>query len=92
MADAELKLVISADNADAIKKVKEFSQTLDGVSVASDKTKKSQDDLAASVFKGQAAWDMLKTGLKEVEGFVIDSTKAYLEAENKMSLVRSTVE
>ncbi len=92
MADTELKLVISADNADAIKKVKEFTQTLDGVSTSAGKTKKSQDDLTSSVFKAQAAWDMLKTGMKQVEGFVIDSAKAYLEAENKMSLVRSTVE
>lgn len=92
MADAEIKLVISADNADAIKKVQEFAKSLDGVSVSTDKTKKSQEDLATSVFKGTAAWDILKTGLKEVEGFVVDSAKAFLEAENKMSLVKNTVE
>lgn len=92
MADAEIKLVISADNADAIKKVQEFAKSLDGVSVSTDKTKKSQEDLATSVFKGTAAWDILKTGLKEVEGFVVDSAKAFIEAENKMSLVKNTVE
>ncbi len=92
MADTELKLVITAENADALKKVKEFADNLDGVTTATKKAKDSQESLATSVFKGQAAWDMLKTGLKSVEGFVIDSAKAFIESENQMSLVRSTVE
>jgi hypothetical protein len=92
MAEKDLKIVITADNQDAIKKIEDFSKTLDGVSVASAKTGKAQENMTSSVFKGIAAWDLLKEGIKKSTDFVMGSVNAYLEAQKAMDLVRGTVE
>lgn len=93
MADANKKLIIeiSADNKDAIKKFEELSKQVGGVKVAFNDASKATDSSTASVFKGVAAWDLLKQGVGKTTDFMKDSIKAAIEAESKMNLVKATV-
>lgn len=64
----------------------------EAVTESQKKTAASHDNMAASVFKGVAAWDLLKKSIGAAKDFLEDSTKAYLDAQQKIDLTRAVVE
>jgi hypothetical protein len=62
--------------------------------VKSDMTgmKTAHDNMAASVFKGVAAWDLLKKGVRMAIDFLGESVKASMDAEAEMAIVKTNVE
>lgn len=92
MADQKFKITITADNAEAVSKIKELAKSLDGVKTSSGNVGKAQESMATSVFKGVAAWDMLKKGVSMATDFIWSSVKAAAEAERQMAVVKTNVE
>ncbi len=90
-SDENLNLTIRAKD-EATSTLKKVKESVDGVTSATDKTKKSNEDLTASVFKGVAAWDIFKRGVQEAKQFMSESVDEYLDAQKKLDLTRATVE
>lgn len=101
----DLNLTITAkDDATATlnklqKEFDELKKSLDKVSAASSGVTEEQKKattglggLTASVFKGVAAWDLLKSSVDKVTGFMEESVSQFLEAQKKFDLTRSTIE
>ncbi len=65
-----------------------FSQVESGLN----RVKGANDNMAASVFKGVAAWDLLKQGIKIAVDFFKSSVSASIEASKEMALVKQNVE
>jgi hypothetical protein len=75
---------MSATADDTNKHLKDFND-------AQGKAGKGTESMATSVFKGGLALEALKKGTEIAIDFTKESVKAYLEAEEKMNLVRATV-
>lgn len=74
---------------------KSVDQTNSSLEANANKTKGAKDaheSMATSVFKGVAAWDMLKQGIGLAGDFIKDSAGKYLEARQTLDLVRGTIE
>jgi len=54
--------------------------------------KTSNESMATSVFKGVAAWDLLKTGVRETVKFLGDCVQASIDAQKEMAMVKQNVE
>lgn len=105
MADSQqLEFIIKAvdEASDAIAKVKAStdamkastdaaSTSFDKNSDASGKAAKSNDSLSVSIFKGVASWALLEKAVSVAVGFVEDSVKEFLDAQQKIDLTKSTV-
>lgn len=62
---------------------------------ASDTLKKigqSTEGMATSVFKGVAAWDLFKAGVKAVGSIIEDTVEEFVSAQRNIDLTRATVE
>lgn len=55
-------------------------------------TKVANDNMAMSVFKGVASWDLLKRGVSIATDFIKSSVQASIAAEREMAMVRQNVE
>lgn len=56
------------------------------------KVGQSLTGLTGSVFKGVAAWDVLKKGIQVATNFMEQSVGSFLDAQKKLDLTRATVE
>lgn len=104
MAENTLQFTIKAVD-EATKQLDAVKKSLAGMSATADDTSKHLKDfndnqskagkgtesMATSVFKGALAVEALKKGLEVAIDFTKESVKAYLEAEEKMNLVKATV-
>lgn len=78
-SQTELQIVISAiDNSS--KELERAKNALTGLGGAANEASKKNDNMAVSVFKGAAAWDLLKTGVKAAAGFLNDCMKEAADA------------
>lgn len=90
MADRDLKIVISAVN-NAKRQMDEAVGQLNQMSTSMKGVKTSSDSMTTSVFKGTAAYDILRTGIREATAFLKDSFAESLEASRIMAQVATDV-
>ncbi|MDD5527776.1 MAG: hypothetical protein PHO56_02250 [Patescibacteria group bacterium] len=93
MADnkTELQIVLTAiDNAS--KELEKVKSSLGGLDDQAKKSSQGQESMAASVFKGVMAWDLLKKGVGEATNFIKDSIEASMQAQAEMAIVKQNVE
>jgi hypothetical protein len=82
--DSTLQVVIEAKNNTG----NVFNEVKDGLNGI----KTSNESTAMSIFKGVASWDLLKTAVKAVTGFIKESIEASAKAQAEMAMVRNNVE
>ena len=105
MNDKTLQVVIKAvDDASAqLATIKakaaeleaQFGQNSDGLKQYMQDEKNANDgneSMTASIFKGVAAWDMLKEGLQMAKEFIEDAIGASAKASETMAIVKTNVE
>lgn len=89
--EKDLKIVISAVN-NSQKQMKEVKTQLDDVAKSMAKTQTTSQDLTASVFKGTAAWDMTKEGIRLATKFLGDCISESMDASREMAQIKTNVE
>lgn len=73
-------------------KMGDASKASENISESQKKAADSHDKMAASVFKGVAAWDLLKKSMSVATDFLKSSIEESLNAEKEMALVKTNVE
>lgn len=67
------------------------SASMDKNSAASANAGKANESLSTAVFKGVASWDLLKQAAEAATQFMEQSVDAFLDAQKKVDLTKSTI-
>ncbi len=96
MADSQsqLQIVIGLiDNAsDQLKQMADKSKdALDEISNGSNKTEQAQQDLTSAVFKGTAAWELLKKSVEKVSDFFHEGVNSAIDYDASLAQIHGTL-
>lgn len=67
------------------------SAAMDKNSSSASKAQKGNESLSAAVFKGVASWDLLKQAAEKATQFMEQSVDAFIDAQKKVDLTKSTI-